>query len=276
MAGTALRHRILDQSPADGLSLYLALCDAAGADVELVKDVAESTVAYLNADKAKRATMRANQELERRWYDALARGRPDWGIYGDDRYLGDLWACWIVYSRQYLRNVVAPSSLPPDGVAASLGRVRRIADLGCGIGFTTAALTEMFPGAEAWGTNLEGIRQTMVAKQMGRLHGFQVVATIEQVPHVDLVFASEYFEHMPRPLDHLDDVLRLLQPRALLVANTFTSRSPGHFDRYRVNGDMLPGKTTSKLFNNLLRVSGYTKVETKLWNSRPALWMKGH
>jgi hypothetical protein len=79
-----------------------------------------------------------------------------------------------------------------------------VADLGCRMGITPCP-QEMFPQAEVTGTNLAGTTQTAIALRLGRQFGFQVRETVQQIPApVDLVFASEYFEHIPAPIDHLD------------------------------------------------------------------------
>jgi hypothetical protein len=89
----------------------------------------------------------------------------------------------------------------------------------------------------------------------------------------DMIFASEYFEHIINPISHLLELIKL-QPKYFIVANTFGQRAVGHFDYYQLDGSMVSGKEISKVFNNTLRKSGYEKVETTLWNNRPMYWKK--
>ena len=67
-------------------------------------------------------------------------------------------------------------------------------------------------------------------------------------------------------------MLDALHPRALLIANTFGTRSIGHFHRYTIAGQGVAGTLASRLFNAHLRHRGYTKVKTGMWNQRPAYW----
>jgi hypothetical protein len=69
-------------------------------------------------------------------------------------------------------------------------------------------------------------------------------------------------------------VVEALHPRALLIANTFGPESIGHFRRYRVDGRVEDARVVGKLFNRALGALGYRKVETSLWNDRPAYWKR--
>lgn len=270
------RSPFLAVTPRNSFGDYLRRCaELPGVDVMAVQDVALTTIRYLNGDKRVRSDLRLNQELENRWYASLAAGSPDWNVYDADIYLGDLWACWAVYSRTYLLGIQAPRNLPPLGVVQDMGSVGNVVDLGCGIGYTTAALRQIFPWARVTATNFDGMRQTVIARSLGEKYGFTVVPTVQQVDGpADLVFASEYFEHIPAPIDHLAEVLDTLHPRALIVANAFGAHSIGHFDLYGVDGQQLGSKETAKRFNAELRGRGYEKVKTKLWNNRPTYWRR--
>ena len=87
-----------------------------------------------------------------------------------------------------------------------------------------------------------------------------------------LIFASEYFEHIERPVEHLINVINTNKPKYFLIANTFNQPAIGHFDTYKHYLDSYNGKETSKLFNNTLKENGYKKINTKLWNQRPNYW----
>lgn len=267
---------LLDISPRVGLRMFLYECSLIPSiDVQMVLNVAARTLRYLTGSQAQRELLEAKQTLQQRWYAALTGGAPDWGVYDTDEYLGELWACWVIYSRSYLRALRVPR---PDAAGrtlqSALAPVRSVVDLGCGFGYTTAALTELFPSVPIIGTNLPGV-QMRLAQQIARRYGFTVVSTLEAIGQpVDLVFASEYFEHIPEPVDHLADVLRILQPRTLIIANAFTAPSIGHFDTYRVAGQNCSGQQTAKHFNDQLRAAGYQKLHTQLWNNRPTYWQR--
>lgn len=199
--------------------------------------------------------------IEHRWYASLAAGEPDWSIYADDEYLAEAWVCWVGYSRPYLRQIVSLGLMPST-----------VVDLGCGVGLTTAALTQMYPGAAVTGTNLGETPQARVAAQLATEHGFAV--DVQGLPPgpTDLVFASEYFEHFENPVAHLVDVLTCTQPRVLVVANAFGGRAAGHFHRYHVSGRAVPGHVASRLFGKTLTRWGMRKRVTGFWNNRPAVW----
>ena len=265
---------LVTTDPAVIFERFLEECAAVGvANTQVIRRIALQTIGHLRGTAADRGRTEAEQILQNRWYHSLQQGKPDWTVYQTDYYLAEMWACWIVYSRKYLNALYSARSLPPHGLLRDFGPVRRVADLGCGIGFTSASLKQMFPQASVTATNLGGTAQTAVAKRLGKRFGFEIVEEVCDISApVDLVFASEYFEHIPNPVEHLDVVLRTLRPRCLLIANSFGTRAIGHFETYDVNGRQWDGKMTSKLFNQWLRSKAYRKVPTKMWNQRPAYW----
>jgi SAM-dependent methyltransferase len=269
---------LLTADPARLFASFLAECSAVGVnatDVEVLRYIALHTIAHLRGSDTARAITATEQKLQNRWYASLAAGKPDYGVYATDYYVAEMWACWMVYSRKYLAGLAKPNMLPPHGIRADLGAVRCVVDLGCGVGLTTAALTQLFPKADVIATNLGGTTQAAIAMRLAKMYHFRVVETVREILQpVDLIFASEYFEHIPDPLDHLADVLQRLQPRAMLVANSFNTRAIGHFNYYRVNGHLAKAEALSRLFNALLRERGYRKVKTKMWNQRPAYWKR--
>jgi hypothetical protein len=136
-------------------------------------------------------------------------------------------------------------------------------------------LTELFPDAEVVGTNVAGCAQYTVAERLGERYRFAMVPTPADVSRTDgLVFASEYFEHFERPVDHLSEVMAALKPTALIINNSFTQPSIGHFPSYGVDEKRLDGDATGRAFNDALRERGYALMDTRLWNHRPAYWKR--
>jgi len=213
-------------------------------------------------------------KLRQRWYISLCSNEPDYSIYDDDCYISDLWACWVVYSRKYLLAIQNAKALPEQrSIAERLGAVKKVVDLGCGFGYTSAVLKELFPSAEIFGTNLEGTAQYKIASELGNQRNFRVIPDSVQAGNsVDLIFASEFFEHIQDPIRLLIKIIKECQPRAFLVANAFGAQSVGHFDHYQHNGKRIANSQIGKLFNQTLRRWGYAPVKTKLWNNRPAYW----
>jgi len=267
---------LIDISPKASLSSFLESCEAHGFNAPMIERIALKTVAHLRGTRADRAQSVALQELELRWYKSLENGGcPDYGVYESDAYMGELWACWAVYSRNYLRAIRRSNSLGRGSVLSSIGNARRVIDLGCGFGWTTASLKQMFVSAEVIGTNLDGTRQTAMARSVGNHYGFEVVPDVACVNKAaDLIFASEYFEHILEPVDHLNEVLDAVSPKAMLIANAFGTRAIGHFESYNVGGKTVSSKAASKAFNDTLRGRGYMRAKTKMWNNRPAYWKK--
>lgn len=256
--------KLLDLPPKVALRGYVDLLRTEGVDADAIARMATALIAFYGSAAADRDALRATVapflEVERRWYDSLERGEPDFGVYDDPVYLADLWACWVLYSRRYLRE------LRRAGLLDGLGGV--VADLGCGVGLASAALAELLPGATVYGTNVEGV-QARLARRVGERYGFTVL------PHppsrADVVFASEYFEHFLAPVAHLRDVLAA-GPSTLFIASTFGPRSTGHFDEYVLDGESVSPKQASRAFDAELVDRGYVKVATGLWNGRPTVW----
>lgn len=267
---------VLTDKRQDALEDFLMQCQKFRSfDANFVRDVANLTIKYLTASKEGRSKLYLNQQLENRWYNGLANGIFDYDVYNTDDYIAELWACWIVYSKKYLTDIQKPHLFAPVGIAKAIEPVNFVVDVGCGFGYTTAGLKEIFTNATVVGTNLENTIQMDVARNMGKKYGFEVYPDFMNIKNrVDLVFASEYFEHIHEPIEHLHQMVKTLNPRSFLIANAFGTRAVGHFLTYNVGGKLIDGKMVSKIFNNELRRLGYKKVQTKLWNNRPSFWVK--
>ena len=135
-------------------------------------------------------------------------------------------------------------------------------------------MKQVFPNSKVYGTNLETSNQYEVCKYMAKQHDWKIVPSIDYIPIVDLVFASEYFEHFENPINHLEDILKL-NPKYFIIANSFSSKSVGHFDiYYNKNSQQVLGKKYGKVFNSYLRTKGYYKVNTSCYNDRPSYWKR--
>ena len=214
------------------------------------------------------------------WYNSLS-GAPDYSVYGVDEYIAELWGCWKIYSKTHLRNIQKENSLFTHSIASMHSGDTSIIDLGCGFAYTTAAIKQIFPNANVWGTNLDNTLQMSVAKTMAADYNFTMAGDCSEISqNMDLVFASEYFEHFERPIEHLDYVIDNIAPKAMLIANAFGTEAIGHFNKYQVkthalfDWEWMDAKTTSRMFNDRVRKHGYKKVKTKLWNNRPSYWVK--
>lgn len=274
----AANNSILNLKPKEILNHFLRDCRGIGlSDIDLhyINEIAIRTIRHLSASSAERVITADAQELENRWYASLSSGAPDFSVYSSKYYLAEMIACFIVYSRKHILNVNSEKSLFGKSILSSLGNINGILDLGCGIAYTTAGFKCVYNSAQVTGFDLPGTRQYEIAVRLANKYGFNLEVSIKNVKHpVDLIFASEYFEHIHNPIEHLRDILNIFSPKAMLIANAFNTRAIGHFTSYSHNGAVIPQEQISKMFNNYLCERGYKKVKTKLWNNRPAFWRK--
>ena len=195
--------------------------------------------------------------LEKQWYDALPI--PDYSVYSHENYFIDVFLCWIMYSRKYIKNM---------RTLDIFDNLDTIVDLGCGPGFTTEALNEVFKPKRTVGTNIKrscigsGITwQWTHAKNIG----IDVVTDIKEIDtQIDLIVAFEYFEHIEDPLTHLTDILST-NPKMLAVRNGWTGMAIGHFfDK----GDNMENK-----FKSVMNAHGYTSTK-HFFNNEPKIWKR--
>lgn len=240
-------------------------------DKSKFKEIVANTLSYLNGNKEKRHQLRIMQELENSWYKSLESNNPDYSVYDNIYYLADVWICWKKYSRQYIKNLLN-NKVNNILIKDYLGKVNNIVDLGCGIGYTTAALKEVF-NCNLFGTNLKNTKQYQICEQIANTEGFKITEHLQDLPkNVDIVFASEYFEHFEKPIEHLLEVISELKPKHIIFANTFNAKSIGHFNVYKHNDLEFSGKEISRLFTKILKENKYFKVQTNCFNARPNIY----
>ena len=209
-------------------------------------------------------------QLENKWYKSLDK-KPDYSVYADDFYFADIFRCWHIYSRKYLLDIQKPHSLHDRSIINDLKDVKNILDLGCGIGFTTANLKLLFTEAKVIGTNIKDTPQYEIASKLAKERDFKIIDDYKEIK-TDLIFASEYFEHIENPVEHLLDIIKKCKPKYFLIANTFTQPAIGHFNNYKHLDKIYEGKEMSKLFNRTLKENNYIKIKTQLWNQKPNYW----
>jgi SAM-dependent methyltransferase len=223
-------------------------------DKEAATALTKAAVKYYKHNGASRsdeAPVIIEQEL--RWYASLTAGTPDFSIY--DEPLSNVFACWQCYSKHALKKA--------QSTISSLKDVSSVVDVGCGCGYSTAALKELLPHAEVFCTEFEGPKSSWkFVEQLGKERGFSVVHNVQELNrHIDLVFASEYFEHFADPIRHMRELLQACTPKYLVVVNSFNTRGAGHFILHKDINDRFWGA----LFE-----FGYRKVETGFFKEKPS------
>lgn len=260
------RTNLLSLNRSEGIKYFAELLNELN-----TKDI--ETIVKIVVDIFKHGSSEKLKEIENHWYTTVNTGKPDYSVYESDNYLAEAWVCWEIYSKKYLKELQKPKPFPPSGIQADNRESKLIVDIGNGIGVTSAALKLMFPKAEIIGTNIPNSKQYEVAKKLGNLYGFQMVASTKEInKQPDLMIAFEYFEHFVQPIEHLKEVIGNCKPKKLLIANTFNGDAIGHFNFYRIGEHFIHGKKVGRIFNETMRELGYRKIETKLWNNRPTYW----
>lgn len=269
MAFEHLRTDLLSHNRRQGLAYFEYLLRAAGIKEaeRIVRAAYDGIVDNPNGEL---------KNIQERWYEALrGTGEPDYSVYEPDLYLAEVWLCWFMYPRPYLRDMQKSKSLPPDGIIGSLAGTKTIVDLGNGLGATSAALRMLFPEARIIGTNVPDSAQMRMGELLAQAYQFEMVEDVSQIDGpIDLVFASEYFEHFPNPTEHLNEIVKEIQPSRWLIANTFGGDSIGHFDEYEVDGEIIHGSKMGRPWGNAMRSHGYEKVKTNMWNNRPMYYVR--
>ncbi len=256
---------------------FFDLVDACGDWIDIDRDAAyvsieESIASFKGGNHADLQDDNLIKQLENRWYASLS-GAPDYQVYSDPYYICDIWLCWVMFSSKGIRAIASPRSLVTRSVVEHMGDVKMVVDLGCGFGYTAAALKETFPEAVVVGTNIPDSYQYKVARKFGSQYGFTMATDICKLKgSVDIVLASEYFEHIVNPIEHAHAIITAKRPRFFVIANGFNGTAIGHFHEYRHQGHWYPAASMSKMFWVAMRMMGYKKLKTKIWNSRPAVW----
>ena len=259
---------ILDDKPSKLLDDFI---ESYSKDYSINKSKTKEMIADLKAYVSDRKNVEKRKrliyinKLEDRWYKSLKRiSDPDYSVYDDDYYFVDLWVCWIAYSRRYLQALRSNKLLLNGRDRANTADT--IIDLGCGLGYTTASIKKLFPDSAVFGTNLENTKQYKYCKRMSLLHDFSIIPNLNNFEKsADIIFAFEYFEHIFNPVDHLRQVVeQAKKPILLYIANSFNTKSIGHFTYYKVGNKYVDQSEISRIFNKSLRYIGYRKIKTKL------------
>lgn len=209
-----------------------------------------------------RDNMSYQKELEDRWYASLLTDNPDYSVYNDEYYFTDVFYCWWVYSRKYIKSL-AKLAITPTSVV----------DVGNGIGYSTRQLKEIFPNARVVGINIKDTTQHKFNDHYKKDYKYEMTDDLASLGSCDLIFASEFLEHIKSPCEWIDTVIKL-NPIYIVLANSFNTHSVGHFTSYLINEKLIDQSKVSRIINNYLRKNGYSQVKTGFWNNKPTIWKK--
>jgi cyclopropane fatty-acyl-phospholipid synthase-like methyltransferase len=148
-------------------------------------------------------------------------------------------------------------------------KIKSILDYGAGLGLTSMQLAESFPNAKVYYYNYPGSLQDkfFLSLKDSRINYLKKVDG-----EYDVIFCSELFEHIKRPLDLLKDLMNRCN-RYFCTSNAFGTKSYGHYDLYDVNGGMMEPRRTSKIFYKTMREQ-FKDAEIPSWNGRPRLFIR--
>lgn len=211
-------------------------------------------------------------KLTEKWYDLESINLNEaYKVYSHKYYFTDMFNCYKYYSKRYI-NILY--NKPINGITfvnQYKNEINGILDIGCGCGFTCLHLKQVFKGSKVYGVNLPNTNQYNFCKTLN----FELCSDYNNInSKIDLIFASEFFEHIKKPIELIDNLIKKFNPKFIITANAFNTRSIGHFSNYIVNGKVISQKKISRMFNKFVKDSGYIKLKTNYYNSRPYIWIK--
>lgn len=200
------------------------------------------------------------KDLEKRWYDSLLTDEVDYSVYNDQYYFTDIFYCWFTYSRKYIQ-LLDTLKLKPNSVI----------DIGNGIGYSTRQLKTIYPDARIIGFNMKDTKQYEFCEYYSNKYNYEMIDSLDKIDTCDLLFVSEFLEHIKSPLEYIDKFVKL-KPKYMVIASSFNTYSVGHFTSYLIDGNEVNEKQVSRIVNNYIRSKGYVKEKTGFWNNKPSIW----
>lgn len=205
-----------------------------------------------------------SKKMLKKWYKSLYNKKPDYSIYKDKYYFTDIYYCWKKYSSKYLNQI--------NSIKNKFKNVNVVLDVGNGIGYSTIKLKEIFKNAIVYGLNLKNSYQYKFNELNSKKYDYKLISNINELNKVDLIFASEFFEHIENPIEYLLNLLKM-KPKYLIIANSFNTYSIGHFNTYIVDGKKIDQTKISRIFNDTLKKHNYLYMNTGFWNNKPQVWV---
>jgi len=228
-----------------------------------------------NIDKKEAKRLLKTNELFHKltdeWYVKLNSSNKNsaYRVYDDEYYFVDIFNCFVTYSRDYIKRIKKSKAYE------DLKDIKSYVDIGCGISYSTCALKQLFPNAKAYAINLRETKQWKFCEFMSEKYGYTLVDSIDSINEkVDLVFASEYFEHIENPTKHFDEIVTAIDPDWFVIANAFNTHSIGHYEKYYYNDQIIDQSKINLIFNKHIRESNFKDMNYSIWNNKPKIWKK--
>jgi len=189
-------------------------------------------------------------------------------------YLYCATVCYFDYSKGAVRFLEINKDKLPG--------INRILDLGAGNGLTSMHLSEAF-NCTVYYNQLDGIQKIFAKELFMRYKPNCVILPedknfIKTRGDIDLVFASDFFEHLEYPVNFLENVIKRTNPKYITTCNAFTAPHPDHIQKYKYQEDNesyieIEPKQMSRFFSKKMRDNGY-EVYLSGWHCRPYIWRK--
>lgn len=235
-------------------------------DLDKAELYLKDLVKYYNSKKDERNIYIPLLDIEKLWYEKLQNGVIDYSVYSSPYYFVDLIACYWIYSRNYIKSIKP---------YFKERKISSVMDLGCGLGLTSIDFKIFFNKANVYATNIKDTPQWYYLEETMPEYNVNIVDEDKMQPlGIDLIFASEYFEHFITPIEHLIEVVKKYTPKYFVIANSFNTKSIGHFINYMHLGMTIPQDKISRMFNAELRLLGYKKEKANIWNDKPSIWKR--
>ena len=158
---------------------------------------------------------------------------------------------------------------------------KTVLDFGAGVGLATYDLAELLSNTTVYYYNISEI-QTSLFKEMLKQFPIDNIVIIDDPLSVnaEVVFCSEFFEHIKTPEDALKYIMGIPGVKHILEASSFRfSDVAGHYETFIFDNVEVSCNDAQKNFNKLMRRYGFqlsNKVyNVSCWNNRPNIWVKG-
>jgi len=207
------------------------------------------------------------KDLDEWWWN---KHYKDFSRYSSWQYLYAALNCFVEYSRWNV--IVGLENLESWDL---IKEIDSVVDVGAGIGLSTMLLADSLPWADVHYNNIPSIQVDFFKKH--KHQRIKLSSERDLVKHgpFDLILASEYFEHFEEPIKQLEFLQNEVGFKIMIVSNSFTAKSYGHFKSYIIEGREYEPRQMSAIFNSVLEGPDYDRPKVaKSWNLHPQIFIR--